>query len=166
MTDINDSVNSLPSITTGKGSGTNVEWLPKCDYGGEHITSDYNSNLSRALVYDNNGGERYYKIKKKVSRRTYHANLGPEGHDVPPGVAEEVRQIEDEVDEAAARRRQVGFREEDADEEALGDGGHAEHQQEDEDHRGVAVLQHLPVLWRDKHMKDGGGKETRAAIFI
>lgn len=55
-------------------------------------------------------------------------------------------QVEDEVDEAAARRRQVGLGEEDADEEALGDGGHAEDQQEDEDHRGVTVLQHFTIL--------------------
>lgn len=43
-------------------------------------------------------------------------------------------QVEEKIDEATARRRQVGLGEEDADEEALGDGGHAEDQQEDEDY--------------------------------
>lgn len=42
--------------------------------------------------------------KKKMSElKTYHGNLGPETHDVPPGVAEDVRQVEDKVDEATAR---------------------------------------------------------------
>lgn len=67
-------------------------------------------------------------------RQTYHGHLCWETHDIVPGGAQGVRQVQEEVDEAATRRRQVGFGEEDADEEALGDGGHAEDQQEDEDH--------------------------------
>ena len=76
----------------------------------------------------------------------YRQNLQVETHDLPPGVAEHVRQVEDEVEEAPTRSGQVGFGEEDADEEALSDSGEAEDQQEDEDHRGVAVLEHLTVL--------------------
>lgn len=57
-----------------------------------------------------------------------------------------MRQVEEEVDQAPACCSQVGFGEEDADEEALGDGGHAEDQQEDEDHWGVTVLQHFTIL--------------------
>ena len=66
-----------------------------------------------------------------------------------------MRQVEDKVDEATARRRQVSLREEDANEEALGDGGQAEDQHEDEDHRRVAVCEHLAVLReRFKHKLD------------
>lgn len=79
-------------------------------------------------------------------RCTHHGNLGGAAHDVAPGLAKDVRQVEDEVDEAAARRRQVGFGEEDANEEALSDSGQAEDQQEDEDERGVAVLEDAAVL--------------------
>lgn len=57
-------------------------------------------------------------------------------------------QIEDKVDEATACRRQVGLREEGANEEALSDGGQAEDQQEDKDYWGVAVLQHFAILWK------------------
>lgn len=83
---------------------------------------------------------------------THHGNLGGETHDVAPGVAEDVRQVEDEVDEAATRRRQVGFGEEDANEEALSDGSQAEDQQEDKDERGVAVLEDATVLVTQEHM--------------
>lgn len=82
---------------------------------------------------------------------THHGNLGGETHDVAPGVTKDVRQVEGKVDEAAARRRQVGFGEEDANEEALSDGGQAEDQQEDEDERGVAVLEDAPVLGTQEH---------------
>lgn len=86
-------------------------------------------------------------------RCTHHGNLGGESHDVAPGVAEDVRQVEDEVDEAAARRRQVSFGEEDANEEALSDGGQAENQQEDDDQRGVAVLEDAAVLGAQEDRK-------------
>lgn len=79
-------------------------------------------------------------------RQTHHCHLGRETHDIAPGEAEDVWQVEEEVDEAATRCRQVGLGEKDADKKALGDGGQAEDQQEDEDHRGVAVLQHFAVL--------------------
>lgn len=58
-----------------------------------------------------------------------------------------VGQVQHKVDEAAAHGRQVGLGEEDTDEEALHDGGDGEGHQEDEDHRGVRVLQHLASLW-------------------
>lgn len=57
-----------------------------------------------------------------------------------------MRQVEDKVDEATACRRQVGLREEDANEEALSDGGQAEDQQEDKDYCGVTVLKHFAIL--------------------
>ena len=72
-----------------------------------------------------------------------------------------MRQVEDKVDEASAGGRQVGLGEEDADEETLHDGGQAEDQQEDEDHRGVAVLQHLAVLLPvGRSRSRGRGDET------
>lgn len=77
----------------------------------------------------NSGGRHLNPCQSK--RRTHHGHLGREAHDVAPGVAEDVGQVEDEVDEATACRRQVGLREEDANEEALSDGGQAEDQQED-----------------------------------
>lgn len=79
-------------------------------------------------------------------RQTHHSNLCRETHDIVPGKAQYVWQVEEKVDEATASRRQVGLGEKDADEEALGDGGHTEDQQEDEDHWGVTVLQHFAIL--------------------
>ena len=61
-------------------------------------------------------------------------------------------QVEGEVDDAAAGRRQVGLVEEDAEQEALHDGGQREGQQEEEHQQGVAVVQHLAAL---------GGAEER-----
>lgn len=95
------------------------------------------------------------RITNSSWRQTHHGHLCWETHDIVPGEAQDVRQVEEEVDEAAARRRQVGLGEEDADEEALGDGGHAEDEQEDEDHRGVAVLQHFTVLRERQHGQHG-----------
>lgn len=77
---------------------------------------------------------------------TYGGQLHVPGDAVLPGEAEDVRQVEGEVDDAAAGGRQVGLVEEDAHQEALHDGGHGEGQQEEEDQHGVAVVQHLPTL--------------------
>ena len=64
-------------------------------------------------------------------------------------------QVEGEVDDAAARRRQVGLVEEHAHQEALHDGGDGERQQEEEDEDGVAVTQHLPTLRGQKRQTSG-----------
>ena len=77
---------------------------------------------------------------------THHGHLGAEAHAVLPRVAQHVGQVEHKVDEAGARRRQVGLGEEDADQEALCDRGRAERQQEHEHQRRVAVVQHAAVL--------------------
>jgi len=57
-----------------------------------------------------------------------------------------VGQVEGQVEHAAARRRQVGLAEEDAEQEALCQRGRREAQQEEEDQQGVAVVQHTPSL--------------------
>ncbi len=57
-----------------------------------------------------------------------------------------MRQIEGEVDDAAAGSCQVGFVKEDTHQETLHDGGNSESQQEKEDKDGVAVIQHLSTL--------------------
>lgn len=58
-----------------------------------------------------------------------------------------MRQVEGEVDDAAARCRQVGLVEEDAHQEALHDGRQGEGQQEQEEDDGVAVIQNFASLW-------------------
>jgi len=68
---------------------------------------------------------------------------------VLPGDAEHVGQVQREVDNAAARRRQVGARKHRADQEALHDGHHGERPQEEEDHPGVTVWQQVPFLWEE-----------------
>lgn len=57
-----------------------------------------------------------------------------------------MRQIEGEVDNAAAGSCQVGLVEEHAHEETLHDGGNGESQQEKEDKDRIAVIQHLSTL--------------------
>ena len=69
---------------------------------------------------------------------------------VLPGHAEHVGQVEREVDDASAGRRQVGARKHRADQEALHDGDHGERAQEEEDHARVAVGQKVPLLWSDE----------------
>lgn len=64
-----------------------------------------------------------------------------------------MRQIEGEVDDAAAGGSQVGLVEEHAHEETLHDGGHSESQQEKEDEDGVAVIQHLSTLTGKRDVK-------------
>lgn len=74
------------------------------------------------------------------SLNTYGSQLHVVGDAVLPGKAEDVRQIEGEVDDAAAGGRQVSLVEEHAHEETLHDGGNSESQQEKEDKDGVAVI--------------------------
>lgn len=64
-----------------------------------------------------------------------------------------MRQIEGEVDDAAAGGSQVGLVEEHAHEETLHDGGHSESQQEKEDEDAVAVIQHLSTLTGKRDVK-------------
>lgn len=80
---------------------------------------------------------------------SHRGDLGPEAQDVPPGVAKHMRQVEQEVDEAPTGGCQIRPREKHTDEKALHDCGHAEDQEEDKDHRRVAVSQNLPIL-RDR----------------
>lgn len=96
-------------------------------------------------------------------RQTHHSHLCWETHDIVPGETQDMRQVKEEVDESAARRRQVGLGEEDADEEALGDCGHAEDQQEHEDHWGVTVLQHFTIL-RERQGSYSSTKESKPRL--
>lgn len=57
-----------------------------------------------------------------------------------------MRQIEGEVNDAAAGRCQVSLVEEHTHQETLHDSGDGESQQEEEDEKGVAVIQHLSTL--------------------
>lgn len=78
---------------------------------------------------------------------TYCSQLDFGGDAVLPGEAEDVRQVEGEVNDAAAGGSEVGLVEEDAYQEALHDGGNGEGQQEEEDKKGAAVIQHFSSLW-------------------
>lgn len=77
---------------------------------------------------------------------TYHCNLQVPGDAVLPGEAEDVWQIEGEVEYATASCCQVGLIEENAHEEALRDGRNSEGEQEEEEDDRVAVVQHFPPL--------------------
>ena len=74
---------------------------------------------------------------------THRQDLHVLGDAVLPGEAEDVGQVEGEVDDAAAGGRKVGLVEEYAQEEALQDGGDGEGQQEEEHDDGVAVVEYL-----------------------
>ena len=72
-----------------------------------------------------------YAFKNLLHKRfTYGRHLHALGDAILPGKAEDVRQIEGEVDDAAAGGCQVGLVEEHAHQETLHDGGHGESQQE------------------------------------
>ncbi len=89
-----------------------------------------------------------------VLNESHRGDLGAEAHDVPPGIAKHMRQVEQEVDEAPTGGCQIRPREKHTDEKALHDSGHAEDQEEDKDHRWVAVSQHLSILReRDKEVE-------------
>lgn len=88
-----------------------------------------------------------------TQKYTYSCQLHVRSDAVLPGKAEDVRQIEGEVDDAAAGGCQVGLVEEHAHEETLHDGGHSESQQEKEDKDGVAVIQHLSSLREKKDIR-------------
>lgn len=62
-----------------------------------------------------------------------------------------MRKVEGEVHDAAAGGRQVGLVEEDAEEEALHDGGRGEGEQEKEEDERVAVVQHPSSLRGQRH---------------
>lgn len=81
---------------------------------------------------------------------TYGSQLHVCGDAVLPGKAEDVGQVEGEVDDATAGGCQVGLVEEHAHKETLHDGGDSEGQQEEEDNDGVAVIQHLSTLRHEK----------------
>lgn len=81
---------------------------------------------------------------------TYSSQLHVPGDAVLPGKAEDMRQIEGEVYDAAAGSCQVGLVEEHTHQETLHDGGDSKSQQEKEDKDGVAVIQHLSALREKK----------------
>ena len=77
---------------------------------------------------------------------TYGSHLHLPGDAILPGEAEDVWQVEGEVDDAAAGRRQVGLVEEDTHQEALHVGRQGEGQQKQEEDDGVAVVQNFASL--------------------
>lgn len=77
---------------------------------------------------------------------THRQDLHVLGDAVLPGEAEDVREVEGEVHDAAAGCRQVGLVEEDAEEEALHDGSRSEGEQKEEEEDGVAVVQYSSSL--------------------
>lgn len=62
-----------------------------------------------------------------------------------------MREVEGKVHDAAAGGRQVGVVEEDAEEEALHDGGRGEGEQEEEEDERVTVVQHPSSLRGQRH---------------
>lgn len=77
---------------------------------------------------------------------THRQDLHVLGDAVLPCEAEDVREVKSEVNDATAGRRQVGLVEEDAEEEALRDGGHGEGEQEEKEDGTIAVVQHPSSL--------------------
>lgn len=73
-----------------------------------------------------------------------------------------MRQVEEEIDETPAGGRQVRPREKHTYEKALHDGGHAENQQKDKDHRRVTVSQNLSIL---KKRERGGERKMTTTFF-
>lgn len=90
---------------------------------------------------------------------SYHQDLDVLGEAVLPGEAEDVREVEGEVHDAAAGGRQVGVVEEDAEEEALHDGGRGEGEQEEEEDERVAVVQHPSSLRGQRHTRGAQGTD-------
>ncbi len=81
---------------------------------------------------------------------TYSSQLHVLGDAILPGKAEDVRQIEGKIDDATAGSCQVGLVEEHTHQETLHNGGDSKSQQEEEDEKGVAVIQHLSTLRRNQ----------------
>lgn len=109
----------------------------KCDY------CEYSLRLQMRFSY----------IDKISHIGTYSSQLYVLGDAVLPGEAEDMWQIEGEVDDAAAGGRHVGLVEEHTHQETLHDGGNGESQEEEEDEDGVAVIQHLSTL-KERKVKD------------
>lgn len=76
----------------------------------------------------------------------HHCFLQISRHSVLPGKAQDMWQVEGEVDDSTAGCGQAGLGEESAEQEALRDGGRGERQQEEEEDERVAVMQDPPVL--------------------
>lgn len=77
---------------------------------------------------------------------THHQELHVFGDAVLPGKAENVRKVKGEVDDTTASSCQVCLVEEDAEKEALHDGGRGEGEQKQEEDDRVAVVQHPASL--------------------
>lgn len=71
---------------------------------------------------------------------THHSHFQVRGHAVLPGEAENMWQVEGQVDEATAGCSQTGLGEEGAEQEALHDGRNGESQQEQEEDEWIAIL--------------------------
>lgn len=82
----------------------------------------------------------------EASEGSYGKDFGPEADVVLPGHTEHVGQIEGEVDNPAAGRRQVGPGKRSAEQKALHDGHYGVGAQEEEDHPGVTIGQQVPFL--------------------
>lgn len=80
------------------------------------------------------------------SEPSYRKDLGAEPDVVLPGHAEDVRQVQGEVDDSSAGGGQIGSRKRRTEEKALHDGHHGKGRQEEEDHAGVAVRQQVSFL--------------------
>lgn len=83
------------------------------------------------------------KVQRLPATVTHSEDLECEAHVVLPGHTEDVGQVEREVDDAPAGCGQVGSGEERTDQEALHDGHHSKHRQEDKHHAGITVGQQV-----------------------
>lgn len=98
-------------------------------------------------------------LHKVTLKGSYSSQLDVPGDAVLPGGAEDVRQVQSEVDNAAAGCCQVGLVKEHTHEETLHDGGHSEREQEEENEERVTIVQHLPALQREIYTFRGAPQE-------
>lgn len=97
---------------------------------------------------------------------THRHDLHVFGDAFLPGKAEDVWQVEGEVDDAAAGSSQVGLVKEDAEQEALHDGGSGEREQKEEKDDRVAVVQNPPSLKTGKKHTRGSDTVIRYCNHI
>ena len=92
-----------------------------------------------------------------VSTKTYCKSLFTEVHLFfePKGYG--IREVGEEVDDATASRRNVGFAKEHTDQEGQRDGRAGEHQQDEDDDRHIGVDQYLSLF--EQHGKDDNRNE-------
>lgn len=108
-----------------------------------HWKETINSVLNLLLLFrDPKGRSNAYSHWRKT-RGTHSEDLECEAHIVLPRHTQNVGQVQREVDDAPTGCRQVGSGEECANQEALQDGHHSKHGQEDKHHAGVTVGQQV-----------------------